>query len=281
MQASPSPNPEHDWNEPMAERINNSILCALLSAGTIGGLSGQVMAQHAGDIGLRAADGGLEVYGPIGADEDTDGVYLATFGDTGFEGYTPNPGFDALPGSFAPGRIGFNALSGLMRWDPATTSWLAPSDVEERLSISFITLQTMIEDEAVEGFDLAIQPDGGWHRHMNFELLSGASGTRMNGIYRFDLVLYATQGLEDSEPFTILFDYNADPQDVDDAIDSMYENAPCLGDIDGSGTVDGGDLTTLLAEWGQLSETADLSGDGFVGGEDLTILLGRWGACDQ
>tara|TARA_Y100000589_G_scaffold319623_1_gene348418 strand:- start:753 stop:1064 length:312 start_codon:yes stop_codon:yes gene_type:complete len=103
----------------------------------------------------------------------------------------------------------------------------------------------------------------------------------MNGIYRFDLVLYATQGLEDSEPFTILFDYNADPQDVDDAIDSMYENAPCLGDIDGSGTVDGGDLTTLLAEWGQLSETADLSGDGFVGGEDLTILLGRWGACDQ
>ena len=98
MQASPSPNPEEDWNETMSERIKTGILSALLSAATIAGLSGQAVAQHAGDIGLRAADGRLEVYGPLGSDEDTNGVYLATFGDTGFEGYTPNPGFDACPG---------------------------------------------------------------------------------------------------------------------------------------------------------------------------------------
>jgi hypothetical protein len=61
----------------------------------------------------------------------------------------------------------------------------------------------------------------------------------------------------------------------------MYETDPCPGDLDGDGTVGGGDLATLLAEWGLPSETSDLSGDGIVGGEDLSILLGRWGVCSE
>ncbi len=265
----------------MQERPIKEFTHAMLAAGAVALFAGQALAQHAGDIGLRATEGRLEVYGPLGSETDTDGVFLARFGDTGFEGYTPNPGFDALPGSFSPGRIGFDALSGLMRWDPISSSWLPPVEVEERLSISFITLEIVVEDEPTMGFDLAIQPDGGWHRHMNFELLSGDSGTRLDGIYRFDLTLYATQGLENSEPFTILFDYNAAQEDVDDAIDSMYETETCPGDFDGNDAVDGGDLATLLAEWGQNGATSDLSGDGLVGGEDLSILLGRWGPCSQ
>ena len=265
----------------MPEQHLKTLTPALLTAAAVTFLGSEALGQHAGDIGLRSAEGKLEVYGPLGSDEDTDGVYLATFGDTGFEGYTPNPGFDALPGTFGAGRIGFDALSGLMRWDPISSSWLAPSEVAESLRISFITLQTVVEDDAIAGFDLAVQPDGGWHRHMNFELLPDDSNTRLDGIYRFDLLLYATEGLEDSEPFSILFDYNALSQDVDDAIDSMYETDPCPGDLDGDGTVGGGDLATLLAEWGLPSETSDLSGDGFVGGEDLSILLGRWGVCSE
>jgi hypothetical protein len=137
----------------------------------------------------------------------------------------------------------------------------------------------MIEDQPISGFDLAVQPDGGWHRHMNYELLADSSGSRVAGVYRFDVVLYSTQGLEDSEPFTLIFDYEADSEDVDDAIESMYDTNTCPGDFDGNGFVDGADLTRLLAEWGLSGTSVDLSGDGIISGADLTILLGRWGLC--
>lgn len=242
-------------------------------------VSTNVQAQHAGDIGLRVVEDQLEVYGPLGSPEDSGGVYLGVFGDTGFPGYTSNPGFDAAPGTLPQGRIGFTVLHGLRRWDPANSDWLDVSEVGERLSISFITLETIVDDDPVAGFDLAVQPDGGWHRHVNFELLADDGGNRASGVYRLDLFLYSTMGLGDSQPFTILFDQEADPADVTAAIDSMYEDDACTGDLDGDGTVDGGDLTLLLAAWGSTDEIADLSGDGLVGGDDLTILLGAWGMC--
>ena len=52
---------------------------------------------------------------------------------------------------------------------------------------------------------------------------------------------------------------------------------PCPADLDGSGSVDGADLGTLLGAWG--TPAADLDGDGTTGGADLGILLGAWGAC--
>ena len=111
--------------------------------------------------------------------------------------------------------------------------------------------------------------------------LPDLGGTRLAGVYRVDMVLYSTAGLAESEPFTLLFDYEADPIDVASAIDSMYEEPTCLGDLDESGSVDGGDLTQILADWGTNSVISDLSGNGVVGGEDLTILLGRWGLCSN
>lgn len=54
--------------------------------------------------------------------------------------------------------------------------------------------------------------------------------------------------------------------------------APCVGDLDANGHVDGADLGALLAEWGG-GGAADLDGDGVVGGADLGLVLGHWGAC--
>lgn len=48
-------------------------------------------------------------------------------------------------------------------------------------------------------------------------------------------------------------------------------------DLDGDGTVGGGDLGILLGAWGSTNSPADLDGDGVVGGGDLGILLGAWG----
>lgn len=235
-------------------------------------------AQHSGDIGLRVTDGNLEVYGPIG-NPDTGGLYLGTFGDSGFPGFTSNPGFDAFPGTFPGGRIGFNVRAGLSRWDPASGTWLDPTQVGEELRITFITLQVDVQDTPVAGFDLAVQSDGGWHKHVNFILQPDENGEMAAGVYRLDLVLYSTAGIGDSQPFTILFDFEADSQDVDDALASFEPDPPCLGDLNGDGLVGGADFGQILALWGSSDPNADLTGDGIVGGADVGTLLAVWGDC--
>jgi hypothetical protein len=56
--------------------------------------------------------------------------------------------------------------------------------------------------------------------------------------------------------------------------------ASCVGDIDGSGTVDAADLAALLGAWGSAKSPANLDGIGTVDAADLATLLGAWGACD-
>lgn len=243
-------------------------------------LAPSAFAQHAGDIGLQVVDGRLDTYGPIGSGEDT-GVHFGVFGDTGFPGYTPNPGFDAVGGTLPSGRIGFNVLAGLRRWSSDLGDWEAPSDCPERLSISFITLETVVDDDPIAGFDLAVQPDGGWHRHLDFELLPGKVGARRPGVYRLDLVLYSTMGLADSEPFTIAFDYLASDSDVEEALASLEPEIPCPADYDGNGLVDGGDFGRLLAAFGTNDPSLDLNGDGFITGADVGIILSLWGPCPE
>ncbi|MAH64807.1 MAG: hypothetical protein CMJ27_00190 [Phycisphaerae bacterium] len=240
--------------------------------------AGDAMAQHPGDIGLGVADGRLKVDGPIGA-EDANGIFYGVFGDTGFPGYTSNPGFDAFPGTFAPGRIGFNVLAGLRRWDMKLGDWETPTSVPERMSISFITLERVVEDEPMSGFDLAVQPNGGWHRHLDFEILGDASGERRPGVYRLDLSLYSTMGIADSDPFVILFNYDASNAEVDAAIGSFDDSPPCPGDFDGNGVVDGADFGSMLGAFGTEDPELDLDGDGTVGGADVGLLLGSWGIC--
>jgi hypothetical protein len=48
-------------------------------------------------------------------------------------------------------------------------------------------------------------------------------------------------------------------------------------DLDGDGTIGGGDLGLLLSHWGP-STFGDLDGDGVVGGSDLGLLLSAWGS---
>lgn len=56
--------------------------------------------------------------------------------------------------------------------------------------------------------------------------------------------------------------------------------APCPGDIDGSGSVDGADLAAVLGAWGACAGcAADVNGSGNVDGADLAAVLGGWGAC--
>ncbi len=59
---------------------------------------------------------------------------------------------------------------------------------------------------------------------------------------------------------------------------TIVVNAPAVvGDLDGSGSVDGADLGILLGAWGSTG-VADLDGSGIVDGGDLGSLLANWGA---
>lgn len=55
---------------------------------------------------------------------------------------------------------------------------------------------------------------------------------------------------------------------------------PCFGDLDGNGTVDGGDLGLLLGAFSTTDKATDLNQDGIVDGADLGLMLGAWGPCD-
>ena len=59
------------------------------------------------------------------------------------------------------------------------------------------------------------------------------------------------------------------------------DDEPCLGDVDGNGVVNGGDLGLLLGDWGPCPKgcAGDINGDGVVNGADLGLLLGAWGLC--
>ena len=56
-------------------------------------------------------------------------------------------------------------------------------------------------------------------------------------------------------------------------------HADCPADLDGSGSVGGGDIGLLLAQWDSQNTPGDLDQDGIVGGSDLGIMLAAWGEC--
>ena len=58
------------------------------------------------------------------------------------------------------------------------------------------------------------------------------------------------------------------------------ESAPCIGDFNGDGDVNGADFGALLAAWGKCGGCPeDLDGNGVVAGSDLGVLLSVWGEC--
>jgi hypothetical protein len=56
---------------------------------------------------------------------------------------------------------------------------------------------------------------------------------------------------------------------------------PCIGDLNGDGTVNSADLGLVLSSWGSCGDDcpADINGDGMVDGVDLSYILGYWASC--
>ena len=62
--------------------------------------------------------------------------------------------------------------------------------------------------------------------------------------------------------------------------DGICDKTPCEGDVDGSGTVDVGDLLEVIDQWGSSDSPADINGDGIVNVNDLLAVVGNWGPCE-
>ncbi|MCH2140136.1 MAG: hypothetical protein MK100_03785 [Phycisphaerales bacterium] len=237
---------------------------------------------HAGDVFVGVESG--EIFTGLIDEDDVEPhvrTFESEFGESGVPGFSDEPGWEAFPGTFdSDDRVGWNALAGLRRWngDGFDTS------IEETITVSFAGLSFEIADTAVSGFDLAVQPDGGLHRHLGF-FLDHDSGVPAVGVYLVELELYALdQSPQSSEPFWIVFNNEADEEDHEAAVEWVEEHLAdeehCHGDVNGDHHVDVKDLLALIGDWGPCDGcSADLDGNGAVDIEDLLEMLADFGDC--
>jgi hypothetical protein len=115
----------------------------------------------------------------------------------------------------------------------------------------------------------------------------GPGGTESNGGWfqvQYKISDYVASTANFRIRFTATDDVNGSV--VEAAVDGVKiivldcEDETCLGDFDGSGSVDVSDLLGMLSLWGACSGCPeDLNSDGQVNVADLLDLLARWGLC--
>ena len=231
---------------------------------------GLACAQHAGDILLtiqqgRLATGAVLSSGGFDTDER---LFLSVLG-TAFPNFTDSPGFDSLPGTFAPqSSIGFRFIAALREWDGSAFVTIP----DEQIAATFGPLGpvlTPLSDSPVTGFTIRVGSNGQWHRHLEYELLTPAD----SGLYLAELSVFSTSsGIDESLPFWIIFDQNADPAERDRAADWVRANKLCPADFNSDGFPDGFDYDDFVTcfEGGLCppGKSADFNSDGFADGFD-------------
>jgi hypothetical protein len=184
---------------------------------------------HEGDFEVEIEHGHLHV---------SPGVLEGEFANVGGFFITDDPGFDTDTGAFTPGtRIGFNILEVLGKWngngfDPAA-EFIEINAVDDQ-----VFKQAFTSAGFVAGFDLPVNSEGEWHKHLNF-ILHGPGSDPFNplnyvtpgdGIYLLALELYSNDPLlddpsETSNPFYIVFGAgDHDEEEHEEAVHWVEEN---------------------------------------------------------
>jgi hypothetical protein len=277
--------------DPTPPRLRPRIIAALVVPFALLLAGGAAQAQlHEGDVAIADVDGVLQVGDIENGEPVAENVFAVAFGESGIPGFTTDPGYNAPAGEFTAGtRIGFNFRSGLARWDGTQFVPLPSDESAERLRITFFTAAAISGDGFVPGFDLQVQPDGGFHRHLGMTLVPPAgSTTPAPGVYLIELELYATDpGIAPSAPYWFVFDHEAEPGEIEVAAAFVRDEIapppgePCPADIDASGSVDFADVLSTLSAWGPCEGAcpADLDESGVIDFNDLLPILAAWGPC--
>jgi hypothetical protein len=243
-------------------------------------LHAAALAQHAGDVAVTRSGSTLFTNGyDANLQPVPERLFLGTFGDTGVPRFTSNPGFEAATGTFVSGtRLGFHAVDGLRRWDGSAFVTVPGMQLEAK----YLTAKFTVGETAVNGFDLAVQSNGGIHRHLSFTLRDALGTGPASGAWLLSLQLYATGTPGSSEPFWILFNDGLDPaafEAIAAQAKALLLPSDCPGDLDGSGLVDAGDIGSLLVLFGETGGPGDLDGSGLVDAGDIGSLLVLFGEC--
>jgi hypothetical protein len=262
----------------------------VIVASCVLGLPAVARAQHAGDIYLGIEEQRM-VTGKINPDQTITTpirVFTATFGDSGCNPFTSNPGFDTLLGTFQPGTsIGWNAVDGIKVWNGNGFDVVDT----EFFDISFASQSFIVSTGPAVGFAIAVQSDGGFHKHLNFCMNGCPNGCNLPagadpGIYLLSLEVYSTAtGVQTSDPFWIVFNYQNNIAEQQAAATWVHENleqpATCAADVAGNdGVVNVSDLFILLAAWNTNGPGASLAAPtNIVDVSDLFVLLSQWGDC--
>lgn len=228
---------------------------------------GVAMAQpHAGDVELRIESNRITTFEADGPSRVFESEFDATSPPSTIE-----PGFDSEPGTFTPGSpSGFRVLDVLRVWNGAGFAGQASSVLE--IAFSTLSVTTPTTPQIVEGFTLQVGSNGQWHRHLEFALLGPAE----SGVYLLAMQLHSNAGLEDSQPFWIVFN-NGEPEGMHEAavewvrVNLAGESA-CNADVNCDFALDGFDVEVQeRAVGGDVSDyclpdpdfNGDLALDGF------------------
>jgi hypothetical protein len=233
-------------------------------------LATPALAQHDTDIllsvlGSRLQTGSVTEDGTLSLDER---VFHGAFGEVA-PGFSDEPGFDSLPGTFAPGsRIGFTFTAALRAWDGAAFRRIP----EERVAAAFGILgpvTTPPGDQEVVGFAISVSPNGEWHRHLEYTLERADGGVPEAGVYLMELTVWSTDpAVGPSRPFWIVWSNAAGPADAAAAEAWVRRTRLCPADFNGDRFVDFFDYSDFVScfEAGLCppGRTADFDGDGFA-----------------
>jgi hypothetical protein len=163
-------------------------------------------------------------------------------------------------GNTGPGTIADNGIK-----SQGGTSTISYSDVQGiTTGTGNINLDPKFENAA--GGDYRLQADSPCIDVGNNSAVPAGTVTDLDSLPRFVDIASVPNGGSGTAPIVDMGAY--EEQEVVVA---------CPADLDGSGTVDAGDLAVLLGGWGG-AET-DLDGSGSTDAADLAVLLGAWGAC--
>lgn len=197
-------------------------IAALIALGAAGALAPSALAgedhAHQGDVVLTVRHGRIITGSGEGARFRRAQVFGSELGAEGFPNTTDEPGFDNLPGTFAPGsNIGFNILGELLMWDGAGLSSTANGEVME---IGLGPVSVVSATGFVPGFMLPVEDSGEWHEHYEFTLLGAAAGSPSDGVYVLKMSLFSDDpSVGRSIPFWLVFNQNMDESIHDGVID--------------------------------------------------------------
>ena len=280
-----------------AVRLCPLVPLVLLPVGILLSLAGAAPAQpHASDAVLRIEAGRLTtaaVSAPAGL-LVPQRVFAAELADFAGSWFSNDPGFDSLPGTFAPGQqLVFRIEGPLQALDSAASPPRFRPAPDARLRVRFGAQERFTPPPSgvgpppgtspppatsVDGFAISAASTGQFHRHLGFTLQSqpDLALTPADGAYALSLTWQGVGGAPArSRPIWIVLSKQASPAQLDAALLAAQRLA-CPSDIagPGAGGSPDGELTAddiiafVQAFTAANLSTADIAGPGGSAGPD-------------